>query len=181
MSAIGDVSFGPSLAAAGVGRILYSYAPDLRWVGAGVAFWILGYLALRVSRTASAVRVLGLAAFSLVWILATSALAVVNWSSVRRARREGRVTVVQGPVADLRVETAERREEGFTVNGVHFAFGHYNPQVGYNGPLAREVGLREGSCVRVSYFNDATLGNRILLLELASSGNPADGCPSSAR
>ncbi len=157
-------------------RLIYVYRPDFSWAAGGLAFWLVGYAALRLTKRAMSIRLLLLTGVSVAWIGLIVALALLNWADVRRAEAEGRVATVQGRALRFTPETRDRKHENLSVGGVDFEYARFNPQVGFNGSLSEEKAFRLGSCLFVRYYHDPQFGNRILRLELleTSSGLPCE-------
>jgi hypothetical protein len=77
--------------------------------------------------------------------------------------REGRYSVVEGPVTDFVPMPYEgHSQESFTVNGHRFSYSDYSMTAGFRNAASHGGPIREGLYVRISYS-----GNLILRLEVA--------------
>jgi hypothetical protein len=77
--------------------------------------------------------------------------------------REGRYSVVEGPVSDFMPMPYEgHAQESFTVNGHRFSYSDYIMTAGFRNTASHGGPIREGLYVRISYS-----GNLILRLEVA--------------
>jgi hypothetical protein len=77
--------------------------------------------------------------------------------------REGRYSVVEGPVTDFVPMPYEgHAQESFTVNGHRFSYSDYIMTAGFRKTASHGGPIREGLYVRISYS-----GNLILRLEVA--------------
>jgi hypothetical protein len=77
--------------------------------------------------------------------------------------REGRYSVVEGPVTDFVPMPYEgHAQESFTVNGHRFSYSDYSMTAGFRNTTSHGGPIRESLYVRISYS-----GNLILRLEVA--------------
>ncbi len=113
---------------------LYPYSPDLRFLPAGPAFFGFGYFILHFQGKATRGRLALLGAFSIAMTVLIVAWTVGGIHDVWHARAHGLARSIQGTVSDLRNDPA-RRDGGFRIGSISFAYSASSPQPGFNGDL----------------------------------------------
>jgi len=100
--------------------------------------------------------------FSLLWTTIVFTATFSEYLSVTSDLREGRYSIVEGPVEDfVPMPFAGHPMESFTVGGHRFSYSDYLGTSGFHNTASHGGPIRQGLYVRISYS-----GNLILRLEI---------------
>ena len=107
--------------------------------------------------------------FASAWTLLSLAGTYADYSSTSAALREGRVSVVEGVVADY--ASPKFGYERFVVKGVRFEYSDYGVTAGFNNTHSKGGPVQPGARVRITYvegapFAQTETGRSIVKLEV---------------
>lgn len=105
--------------------------------------------------------------FSVLWTLTNVAFSYHEYQSLCRAMREGRVSVVEGPVENfVPMSNANKETESFTVRGVPFWYSPSWITPGFRKGSTHGGPIRAGLLVRITYVGPVSDGPVIVRLEI---------------
>ena len=155
--------------------LLYSYSPPYYRALYPLAVGFLLVLGVRVFVRTDGRQV---AQFMIGLMMTALAIAVaisLHFESrqIAHVREIGEARTITGVVIDF-IPGSENlhRKESFSVQGVRFEYVGYDGGPGFNQATADGGPLVAGFCLKIQYFHDRNLGNRILSLEQL----PAQDC-----